>query len=388
MSEYQRYEFMTVDRPLSAGQLEEVEDLSSHIEASATHALIEYNWGDFKHDPIKVLREYFDGFLYWANWGSPRLAFRFPHGVLPSNFIEDYDFDEFVTFTKYKDYDILDIHFAEMEAPDEWVDYQLSPLLGLREELIEGDLRGLYIAWLAAQAFITGYEDYEEDEEDEEGEDEEEDYEIGIPVPPGFDRLTAAQHALTELLRIPEELLVAAARHSEGAAPENSDDLVAWLKLLSPERRDDYLLRLAQNEPGLGRKLLYELRELGRDKTTIPATGKRIPYTTLVAESKEIKGQLERERREQERLTRLRHLQEVHDRQEDYWRRAEQGAQRGVASGYDEALQSLIALRDSAAQFNESREFQEHFSAWVRSHLRRPALLKRLQSNGFSLPEA
>ncbi len=81
MSEYQRYEFMTIDRPLTRAQLDQVNELSSHIEASSTHALIEYHWGDFKHEPITVLREFFDGFLYWANWGSPELAFRFPHGI-------------------------------------------------------------------------------------------------------------------------------------------------------------------------------------------------------------------------------------------------------------------------------------------------------------------
>lgn len=42
MSEYQRYEFMTCDRPLTSAQLDAVNDLSSHIEASSTHALIEY----------------------------------------------------------------------------------------------------------------------------------------------------------------------------------------------------------------------------------------------------------------------------------------------------------------------------------------------------------
>ncbi len=386
MSEYQRYEFMTVDRPLTAEQLEEVEELSSHIEATATHAVVEYNWGDFKHDPIKVLQAYFDGFLYFANWGSVRLAFRFPHGVLPPNLIEDYDFDDLVTFIRHKDYDILDFDFAEMEAFNGWPEYELSPLIGLREELIEGDLRGLYIAWLAAQAMIAGYEDYEGEEEEDE---DEEDYEVGVPVPPGFGSLTTSQQALAELLRVPEELLVAVARHSEGATPSKQDDVVAWLKLLSPERRDDYLVRLARNEPGLGRKLLYELRELGQGKSVgAPATGKRIPYPTLVAESKAVKDQLERERREEKRLERLRHLQEVHERQEDYWRRAEQGAQRGIASGYDEALQSLIELRDAAEQFNESQQFQQRFSAWIQSHLRRPALLKRLQANRFSLPEA
>src|SRR5207248_3772956 len=74
MSEYQRYEFMTIDRPLTRAQLDEVNELSSHIEASSTHAVIEYHWSGFKHDPIKVLYKFFDGFLYWANWGSPELA--------------------------------------------------------------------------------------------------------------------------------------------------------------------------------------------------------------------------------------------------------------------------------------------------------------------------
>src|SRR5260370_541401 len=135
MSEYQRYEFMTIDRPLTREQLDAVNALSSHIEASSTHALIEYHWGDFKHDPIKVLREFFDGFLYWANWGSPELAFRFPHGILPADLIDYYDFDEFVTFTKHKDYDILDIHFGEMEGPDEWIEYELGSLIPIRRDL-------------------------------------------------------------------------------------------------------------------------------------------------------------------------------------------------------------------------------------------------------------
>ena len=41
MSEYQRYEFMTIERPLTQAQLDAVNTLSSHIEASSTHALVE-----------------------------------------------------------------------------------------------------------------------------------------------------------------------------------------------------------------------------------------------------------------------------------------------------------------------------------------------------------
>jgi len=375
MSEYQRYEFMTIDRPLTRAQLDEVNNLSSHIEASSTHAIIEYHWGDFKHDPIKVLHEFFAGFLYWANWGWPELALRFPHGILPVELIEGYDFDDFVTFTRQSDYDILDIHFGEMEGPDEWVDYELGSLISIRDELVEGDLRSLYIAWLASQPMI---EDYDED------------YEIGVPpVPPAFDKLTAAQQALAELLQVPQELLVAAARHSKAAAPSTGDDFPAWIKLLSPDRCNEYLIRLAHNEPGLSRLLVRELRELVKDKTrAIIPTGERVPYTTLLTESKAIQAQLEQEERERERVARQRHLQDIHDHQDVYWHQVNQEVMRSSGPGYDEALRLLIELRGAADQFNETQEFQERFRAWVRPHLRRPAFIKRLQSSKFAVPEA
>jgi hypothetical protein len=84
MSEFQRYEFMTSDRPLSREQLDAVNRLSSHIEASSTPAQIEYSWGDFKHDPLDVLYRFFDGFLYWANWGAPQFPCMAPCTELPT----------------------------------------------------------------------------------------------------------------------------------------------------------------------------------------------------------------------------------------------------------------------------------------------------------------
>ena len=379
MSEYQRYEFMTIDRPLTRAQLDEVNDLSSHIEASSTHALIEYHWGDFKHDPIKVLREFFDGFLYWANWGSPELAFRFPHGVLPADLINDYDFDDFVTFTKHKEYDILDIHFGEMEGPDEWIEYELGSLIAIRDELMEGDLRALYIVWLASQYMMFGYED----------DQEEEDYEILVPpVPPDFGKLTAAQQALAELLQVPEELLLAASQHSIGAMPSTqTDDFATWIKLLPAERKNEYLLQLAYNEPGLSRLFIRELRELNRDKDRVrPSTGERVTYATLNSESKNIQAQREHEKRERERAESLRRLQYIHDHQEQYWLQINQAVEHTVGARYDDAVRDLVALREAAEQFNETREFQERFRTWVQAYSRRPGLIKRLQNYKFAVP--
>ena len=384
MSEYQRYEFMTSDRSLTRAQLDEVNGLSSHIEASSTHAVIEYHWGDFKYDPIEVLHKYFDGFLYWANWGSPRLALRFPHGILPADLIDGYDFDDFVTFTKHPDYDILDMHLGEIEAPDEWTEYDLGSLISIRDELMEGDLRALYIAWLATVSMLGSYDEYDDEEEEEEDR-------VGIvpPVPPAFATLTETQQALAELFQLPQELLVAAAEHSCAIQLSTHDDFVAWVELLPEGRRKDYLVRLARNESGLSRLLVKELRKLGQGETRVtPPEGERVTYVTLLAESKAIKVRLAHERREQERQARLCHLQEVQDHQEDYWRQADQAAARGSGTGYDEAVRLLIELRDAADQFKETQQFQEHFRAWVRPHMRRPAFIKRLQGHKFVLPEA
>lgn len=100
-----------------------------------------------------------------------------------------------------------------------------------------------------------------------------------------------------------------------------------------------------------------------------------------------MKARLERERQEQERAARLRHLQEIHDHQETYWRQADKAAMRATGSGYDEAERILVELREAAEQFNEIPKFQNRFQVWVQAHLRRPALLKRLQAREFPLPE-
>jgi hypothetical protein len=420
MSEYQRYEWMTSDRPLTRAQLEAVNALSSHIDATSTRAVVEYHWSNFRHDPLRVLHDFFDGFLYWTNWGAPELALRFPHGNLPRDLLDGYDLDGFVTFRQAPDYDILDVHFGELEAPNEWVEYELGSLIALREELMDDDVRALYIIWLASECLWGRPDDdqeydsqaYRDDEDDVEdaGEDEDEDEdELEVPpIPPGLSTLTSAQQALAELLQVPQELLVAAAQHSieAMASTHAEEDVAAWVALLPPERRTAYLVRLARNEPSLSRMLLKELRALshgshhqtsaesqekdqGPDRRgPIPSTGERVPFAVLRAESRSIREQWERERREQERLARERHLQQIHEQQDAYWQRADLAVARGSGSGYDEAALVLGELREVAARFQETTAFEARFRAWIQPHLHRPAFVKRLQERRFPLPQA
>jgi hypothetical protein len=400
MSEYQRYEWMTSDRPLTRTQREEVTALSSHINVSSTHALVEYHWSDFRHDPLQVLHQFFDGFLYWANWAAPELALRFPHGILPDDLLDGYDLDEVVTFRQNRDYDILDIRFDELEAPEDWVEYALGSLIGLREELLDGDLRALYIVWLASERLMgIGEGDDRDDTDEDEGEDDD----VDVPsIPPGIGALTSAQQALAELLQVPQELLVAAGRqsHEAAAATYGAEDVASWVPLLPQNRRTDYLVRLAHNEPGLSRMLMKELRELSREsqvgqesqdrgqdaRRAASSAGTRVPFAALLAESRAIASQWEREQRERERRMREQHLQQIHEQQDEYWQRAELAVTRGSGAGYDEAVAVLAELRDVAAHFNEMPAFEARFRAWVAPHVRRPAFVKRLQERRFPFP--
>jgi len=86
MSEYQYYEFLALDRPLTAKQRAELRSISSRAEITATRFVNEYQWGDLKGDPRKMVERYFDAYLYLANWGTRQVMFRLPtRSVLTSS---------------------------------------------------------------------------------------------------------------------------------------------------------------------------------------------------------------------------------------------------------------------------------------------------------------
>ncbi|MEW6716681.1 MAG: hypothetical protein AB1345_04145 [Chloroflexota bacterium] len=95
MSEYQYHEWQAVDRVLTYEEQAAVNDLSSHIEVSSSRAIVIYHWSSFRHDPKQVLLKYFDAYFYFASWGSLRLMFRFPKGLLDKADIEPYCMDDY-----------------------------------------------------------------------------------------------------------------------------------------------------------------------------------------------------------------------------------------------------------------------------------------------------
>jgi hypothetical protein len=94
MSEYQYYEFLAVDRPLTETEQDEVREFSSRAAITATSFVNEYQGGDFRGDPGHLMRQYYDAHLYLANWGTHRIMLRMPCALLDPAVAANYCVDD------------------------------------------------------------------------------------------------------------------------------------------------------------------------------------------------------------------------------------------------------------------------------------------------------
>jgi hypothetical protein len=90
MSEYQYYEFRAVDRPLSGKDMKALRNISTRAQITPTSFVNEYNYGDFKGNPRKLVEQFFDVFLYVANWGTRRFMFKVPRNLVDVDLVNKY----------------------------------------------------------------------------------------------------------------------------------------------------------------------------------------------------------------------------------------------------------------------------------------------------------
>ncbi len=242
MSEYQYYEFVAIDRPLTAAEQGEVRTFSSRATITATRFAAEYHWGDFKGDPHHLMRRYYDAHLYLANWGTHRIMLRLPRALLDPELVRQYCVDDQVTVSAAGEHVIIELT-SEDDPDDREEDAagSLSVIAGTRAELAAGDLRPLYLAWLSAYGWW---------ERDEEAFDESDEDIVEPPVPAGLGSLTAAQRALAGFLRLDSDLLDVAAEASPPlpAAKQAQRALPEYVAGLPAREKDRLLLLLAENQ--------------------------------------------------------------------------------------------------------------------------------------------
>jgi hypothetical protein len=196
MSEFQYYEFVAIDRPLSANERKRLRAITSRATITSTRLVNTYEWGNFKGDPHELVAKHFDAFLYYANWGARRLMLRVPSARLDLKIAKQYcrlrtdakRGNRSVATVALRGKNLVFDLWSENETADDWDDTEsgvLSTLVPIRNELMFGDHRALYLAWqLRAQAGEMA------------------DTARRPTAPAGMDRLTGSQQALVEFLRI------------------------------------------------------------------------------------------------------------------------------------------------------------------------------------------
>jgi hypothetical protein len=119
VSEYRYYEFVAIDQPLTAAQQRELRAVSTRGHISASSFVNDYEWGDLKADPRDWMNRYFDAFLYFANWGTHRIALRWPIEVLNPDTAAAYCIGNFATIWSTRTHVVIDM-CSEDDADEEW----------------------------------------------------------------------------------------------------------------------------------------------------------------------------------------------------------------------------------------------------------------------------
>lgn len=392
MSEYQYYEFAAVEQPLTPQQQAELRALSTRATITATGFVNEYHWGDLKGDPLDWMQRYFDAHVYSANWGSCYLMLRVPYGAIDPEILADFTrrsesgtrsgFVEAFEATHREPFWILEWRFNEDPGEHErfWTHADgpgwLTQLLPLREELLRGDLRPLYLGWLARV-----------------GNEELGDPDLEPPPPPGLASLTPAQSALAEFLILDPDWLAAASAASPplaGQAPEGPD-IETWLC----EQSADALRAMARSMlNGRGREAERDLRQRfsawRRARQPSPALPVRRSLAQIGEQVEGARSQrLERERivraaEEAKRLAeRMQYLARLAEDPERVWNSIEERLQRGTGAAYDQALALARDLAEAMARTGREAEFRLGLTTLMRSHTKRTAWVTRLKKTGL-----
>lgn len=378
MSEYQYYEFQAIDRPLTERQIRELRRYSTRASITSTRFVNHYEWGDFKGDPSAWMAKYFDAFLYVANWGTRELMLRFPRRVLDLATAKDYCGGA-ASAKSRGDFVILDF-LSEDEPGDGWDDdgtLWLSALIPLRAEIARGDHRALYLAWLGSvQKRAT------------------ENGTIGPPVPPGLGKLTAAQKAFADFLRIDADLIAVASTHSSKARHGVSRKAVErWVASLSEGQKTQWLTRMALDaESQAHAELIRLFRQSPRGRHVGGVTHQRVGDLLVAADTRKEEQRRDnteraaRRKTQRERLAALarkRYLRKLAKREPAAWRQVEDLIATRRPAEYDHAVKLLADLRELGVLKNRVAPVDAQIQRLREQHAKKESLLTRLRRAGL-----
>ena len=376
MSEYQYYEFQALDRPLTQEQMSKLRAYSSRAQITPRSFVNEYNWGDFKGNPCQWMEQYFDAFLYFANWGSRRFMLRLPAKLLDPKTTSFYCAGQNLS-CQQKDGHIILSFEAELEDY-EWQEEErswLASLVPIRSDLMRGDHRALYLGWLLAVQFQEIRDDAPEP-----------------PMPPGLGKLNAPLDCLADFLGIDPDLIAAAAERSPDhqVSIASKKEVGDWVRTLPSAEKDTIVARLIDGgDPHLSAEVRQRaIREISGkirpDKSPVRTAGAIYARgEALAAERK----QQEAERRAQEKARRERaeaearkkRLEALAGREYEIWSTVDKLIATKQPKRYDQAVSLVRDLHDLAEMQGNGRDFKSRMGALQRENSAKSTLIERLR---------
>ncbi|WLE98697.1 MAG: cell envelope integrity protein TolA [Candidatus Electrothrix communis] len=377
MSEYQYYEFQAIDKPLSQKDQQVLRDISSRAQITSTNFVNEYNYGNFKGNPLKLVEKYFDAFLYVSNWGIHQLLLRIPRKLIDLDLASKYCIGDSWTIYEKGDYLIFD--FTSETEDYDWEEGEgyLSPLISLRSDLIQGDYRCLYLAWL----FCAQMDELEDDEEEP-------------PVPANLGNLNASLESFADFMRIDKDLIQVAAEKSiaEQKSIQNDQKLKIWVDELPKSEKDTIIFRLINDgDPHIGNELLQRFRKTQSIKAPKSKEKKSRTVMTLLQKAEAYTKEKDRQIAEQKAkekarkvkeaaIAREKYLNGLAGRENEIWEKVNALILTRTPKSYDEAVDLLIDLKDFAKKNNATSLFKSKLMIIQEEHRRKPSFIRRLDS--------
>lgn len=279
MSEYQYYEFQAIDRSLSDEQQQGLRRISSRAHITPTGFVNTYNYGDLHANPVALLEKCFDAFCYLANWGTRQLMFRIPIALIDEELVGEYCLDDIFSIRRKGEYLILE--FDSESEEHEWEEGEgwLASMISLREDLIRGDFRCLYLAWLlGVQQELVDYVGHEP------------------PVPAGLDDLSGALSAFIQFMRIdPDMVTVAAICSKKMHETGREQEIKEWVQDIDMAKKDEIICSLINgNAPHLGSELYQRFLRFHDNDDSTSITERRTAGELLEQADACVKERLER----------------------------------------------------------------------------------------------
>ncbi|MFK7984294.1 MAG: hypothetical protein AB8G86_30250 [Saprospiraceae bacterium] len=380
MSGFAMHRFRTIDQPLTRAEMDEIDSWSSRSSPTSTGVTYVYHYGSFGQNAEKVFPKYFDAMLYVDSWGTKQLMFRFPKDLVDwkglTQFTNIKEYYRHLDFKRVGNYVIMDLYWNEEEG-GEWVeeeDYILDTFLPLREEILNGDYRTLYLGWLMVEQYKR------EKGHEEEYDDYDEDYSSMPSIPANLQRLTTAHQYLIEKFEITEDIVKAAAAVSPNAS-QQQPDYKKLIALLSNEEKEAFLLRFAIGERRTEIQLRQRLEELGDGKKEL-AFGKSPSWEALTKKAKIIENEAAKEAAEVQRVAHINRMEKLISQKMRLWHEAENNILKAQGNSYDKATKILYELKEIAAYEKEERKFEQKLGEFISPYIRRAALIRRLRAGG------